>query len=81
MSQLTSGEGIGLGESIYIPQCAVCTYVDGYGCKAFAVKMRESKYRDEDDPDFSKCPKYKPNPNAYEYDVFLRLSKNYKWKR
>lgn len=63
----------------YIPQCACCEYVDGYGCKAFRTQIRERKYYDSRDADFCKCPKFRINQLSPQAKRFRELSKNYNW--
>jgi hypothetical protein len=64
----------------YIPQCAVCNHVKGKGCKAFDVKMRDGKYYDKKNPNFSKCEKFDMNESESNAELFNELSKNYNWK-
>ena len=64
----------------YIPQCAVCKHVKGKGCKAFNVKIRDARYYDKRNNDFSKCGKFELNEDEVNVELFKELSKNYTWK-
>lgn len=74
------GEWDGI-ELAYIPQCAVCKQCDGLGCKAFQTKKRDSKYYDSRNDNFSKCEHFQMDEESPQAEMFLKLSKSYKWKK
>lgn len=64
----------------YIPQCAVCNHVRGKGCKAFDVRIRDLRYYDARNSNFSKCENFELNEVEPNAELFKELSKDYTWK-